>query len=199
MIGEMRDLETISAALTAAETGHLVIATLHTNDAVKTIDRIVDGYPHHQQSQVRAQLALALTAVVSQRLIPKTDGKGRALALELLINTPAVQNLIREQKIYQIYNVLETGAKDGMVTLDASIKRLYADGRISLAEAKARMKNPAGLTAVPGEVGNTSGSYRSPFAQPAPGAPPASPGTTPQQGPGSATGTSRWRRSDTTQ
>ena len=142
LIGEMRDQETFSAALTAAETGHLVLATVHTNDCVKTIDRIIDSYPPHQQSQVRAQLALTLTAIVSQRLIPTQDGKSRVVAVELLVNNTAVANLIREQKIYQIYNVIETSSKEGMMTMDASITKLYQAGKISLAEAKLRMKNP---------------------------------------------------------
>ncbi len=147
MVGEMRDLETISAALTAAETGHLVLATLHTNDAVKTIDRILDSYPTHQQSQVRAQLALALTAVVSQRLLPRADGRGRVLAYELLMNTTAVANLIREQKIYQIYAILETASRDGMVTMDSTLKRLVLEGKIKAADARGRMKNPGTLPA----------------------------------------------------
>ncbi len=145
MVGEMRDPETISAALTAAETGHLVLATLHTNDAAKTIDRIIDSYPPYQQTQVRAQLALTLEAIVSPRLISTQDGRGRVVAVELLINTLPVQNLIREQKIYQIYSVMETSSKDGMIVLDASLRQLYFDRKISLAEAKARMRNPASL------------------------------------------------------
>jgi twitching motility protein PilT len=143
LIGEMRDQETFQAALTAAETGHMVLATLHTNDCVKTIDRIVDSFSPYQQNQVRAQLALALTAIVSQRLIPMQDGKGRVAALELLINNAAIGHLIREQKIYQIYSVIETSSKEGMLTMDASIVKLYQTGKISLAEAKLRLKNPA--------------------------------------------------------
>jgi twitching motility protein PilT len=147
MIGEMRDPETISAALTAAETGHLVLATLHTNDAAKAIDRIVDSYPPHQQGQIRSQLSLALSAIASQRLVPRADGKGRVLAMELLINTAAVANLIREGKIYHIYAVLETASKDGMITMDAALRRLVTEGRISLSDARLRMRNPGQLQA----------------------------------------------------
>ncbi len=145
LIGEMRDLDTIAAAMTAAETGHLVIATLHTNDAVQSIDRLLDVFPPYQQGQIRSQLAFSLTAVLSQRLIPTADGKGRVVATELLINTGAVANLIREGKAHAIYSVMETQAKEGMHTLDTSLKNLYLKGRITYEEAKARMKNPATL------------------------------------------------------
>jgi twitching motility protein PilT len=161
LIGELRDQETFAAALTAAETGHLVLATLHTNDCVKTIDRIVDAFPPHQQSQVRAQLALTLTAIASQRLIPTQDNKGRVLAIELLVNNTAIANLIREQKIYQIYSVMETASKEGMMTMDASITKLYQAGKISLAEAKLRMKSPQTLE------------LRKPETSAAPASPPA--------------------------
>ena len=145
LIGEMRDLDTISAALTAAETGHLVIATLHTNDAVQSVDRLLDVFPSHQQGQVRAQLAFCLAAVLSQRLLPRADGQGRVAATEVMINNSAVANLIREGKTHSIYSVMETHAKEGMYVLDKSIKDLYARGVITYEEAKLRMKNPQAL------------------------------------------------------
>ncbi len=145
LVGEMRDLDTISAALTAAETGHLVITTLHTNDAVQSIDRLLDVFPPHQQGQIRSQLAFSLTAVLAQRLVPTADGKSRVVATELLINTTAVANLIREGKAHSIYSIMETQAKEGMHTLDSSLKDLYLSGRITYEEAKARMRNPATL------------------------------------------------------
>ncbi|RJP30621.1 MAG: type IV pilus twitching motility protein PilT [Candidatus Omnitrophota bacterium] len=145
LIGEMRDLDTIQAALTAAETGHLVLATLHTNDAVQTIDRIIDVFPQHQQQQVRVQLSLTLSAVVSQRLLPKKSGNGRVLAVELLKNVHSSANLIREGKSHQLYSVIETGSKDGMTTMDASLIRLYQRGIITMEEAQLHMRNPQAL------------------------------------------------------
>lgn len=142
LIGEMRDLDTISAALTAAETGHLVIATLHTNDAVQSIDRLVDAFPPHQQNQIRSQLALSLLAVVSQRLVPTADQKGRVAAIEIMRNISATQHLIRDGKIHNIYTVMETHAREGMCTMDASMKQLYLQGLISRDEARRRMRNP---------------------------------------------------------
>ncbi len=142
LIGEMRDLETIASALTAAETGHLVIATLHTNDAIQTVDRIVDVFPSHQQQQIRIQLALSMLAVISQRLLPRANGKGRVLACEILRNNSAVANLIREAKTHQIYSIMETHSKDGMITLDASIKQLYLRGIISYDVAVNHVRNP---------------------------------------------------------
>lgn len=142
LIGEMRDLETISSALTAAETGHLVIATLHTNDAIQTVDRIIDVFPSQQQQQIRIQLALSLLAVVSQRLLPRANGKGRVLACEILRNNSAIGNLIREAKSHQIYSIMETHSKDGMITLDASIKQLYLRGIVSYDVAINHVRNP---------------------------------------------------------
>ncbi len=130
LIGELRDLDTISAAMTAAETGHLIFGTLHTNDAPQTIDRIVDVFPAHQQNQVRAQLASVLLAVVSQRLIPKVDS-GRVPAVEIMIKNHAVENLIRENKSYQIGNVIETSSQEGMVTMDRSLVDLVRRGLVS--------------------------------------------------------------------
>ena len=131
MIGEMRDPETISAALTAAETGHLVLATLHTNDAVQSVDRIVDAFPAHQQSQIRTQLAATLIAVVSQRLLPTVDGEGRVPAFEIMIGTSAVHALIRDERTHQIPATIETSAKDGMVTMDRALQNLYRKNLIS--------------------------------------------------------------------
>lgn len=129
MVGEMRDLETISAALTMAETGHLVFATLHTWSAAQTIDRIIDSFPAHQQQQIRLQLALTLRGVITQQLIIKKGG-GRVAAHEILVNNPAVANLIRENKVAQIRTVMQTSAKEGMVTLAQDLKRLLKEGLI---------------------------------------------------------------------
>jgi len=145
LIGEMRDLDTIAAALTAAETGHLVITTLHTNDAVQSVDRLLDVFPPHQQGQIRVQLAFSLLVVLAQRLIPRADGNGRAVATELMINNSAVAHLIRDGKTHSIYSVMETHAKEGMHVMDASLKTLYLKGIITYEEAKVRMKNPQAL------------------------------------------------------
>jgi len=146
LIGEMRDLETMSAALTAAETGHLVITTLHTNDAVQSVDRLLDAFPPHQQGQVRTQLAFCLLAVIAQRLVPRSDGKGRIVAVEILRNIPAVAHLIREGKTHNIYTVMETHQREGMCTMDAALKKLYLRGLISREEARTRMRNPEQLS-----------------------------------------------------
>jgi len=131
LVGEMRDIETISVALTAAETGHLVFATLHTSDAAQTIDRIIDVFPPHQQQQIRIQLAGALQGVVCQSLAKTADGVGRAAAVEVLVATPAVRNLIREGKTHQIYSAMQAGAKYGMQTMDQSLAALVKKGRIA--------------------------------------------------------------------
>ena len=131
LVGEMRDLETISVALTAAETGHLVFATLHTQDAAQTIDRIIDVFPPHQQQQVRVQLAGALQGIVSQQLCRTTDGKGRVVTAEVLVATPAIRNLIREGKTHQIYSAMQAGAKFGMATMDQHLADLVKTGRIT--------------------------------------------------------------------
>ena len=136
MVGEMRDTETMSAALTAAETGHLVFATIHTNSAPQTVDRIVDSFPMYQQNQIRLQLAASLLAVISQRLIPSIDGSSRLAAFEIMIGTPPVQALVREGKTHQLRTVIETSLKDGMCTLDRSMENLAADGLISSDELK---------------------------------------------------------------
>ena len=135
MIGEMRDLETISTAVTLAETGHLVFATLHTYSAAQTIDRIIDIFPPYQQSQIKSQLSSVLTAVISQRLLPRVSG-GRIAAREILINNSAIANLIREGKIAQIKSSLETGSAIGMITLDRHIKELYKAGEITYKDAE---------------------------------------------------------------
>jgi twitching motility protein PilT len=131
LVGEMRDLETISIALTAAETGHLVFATLHTQDAPQTIDRIVDVFPTNQQEQVRVQLAGALQGVVCQQLIPTADGNGRVAAVEVMIATPAIRNLIREGKTHQVYSAMQAGAKHGMQTMDQCLADLVKRHRVS--------------------------------------------------------------------
>jgi twitching motility protein PilT len=131
LVGEMRDLETISVALTAAETGHLVFATLHTQDAAQTIDRVIDVFPSHQQAQVRTQLAGAIQAVVCQTLCKRSDQPGRVVATEVMVATPAVRNLIREGKTHQIYSAMQAGAKQGMHTLDQHLADLVKEGKIS--------------------------------------------------------------------
>lgn len=131
LLGELRDHETISLALTAAETGHLVLSTLHTSGAAKSVDRIIDSFPSDQQNQVRNQLAESLQAVVWQQLVPLTDGKGRAAALEIMLKNNAISNLIREGKTYQIKSVLETGQQEGMQTMTAALEKLYQQGFIT--------------------------------------------------------------------
>ncbi len=141
MVGEMRDLETIATTITLAETGHLVLATLHTYSAAQTVDRIIDAFPPHQQNQVRMQLSMTLAGVISQRLLPKIDG-GRVAAREVMINIPAVSNIIRENKIAQLKTVIETNAKDGMISMDQDLKRLYKEKLISKEVAQGQMTNP---------------------------------------------------------
>lgn len=140
MVGEMRNLETIATTITLAETGHLVFATLHTYSAAQTIDRIIDIFPPHQQNQVRMQISITLRGVIGQKLIPKKDG-GRVAAREILINNPAVANLIRENKISQIKTVIQTSAKEGMVTMDNSLIKLYKDGMIDKEILDANINN----------------------------------------------------------
>ncbi|MFA6525679.1 MAG: type IV pilus twitching motility protein PilT [Patescibacteria group bacterium] len=144
LVGEMRDLDTIAATITLAETGHLVLATLHTYSAAQTVDRIIDVFPPYQQSQVRLQLSMFLKGVISQQLIPKIT-KGRVASREILINTPAISNLIRENKIAQIKTVIQTGVSSGMKTMDQDLKRLYKEGIISEEIAKSYMMNPETL------------------------------------------------------
>ncbi len=145
LIGEMRDLETISAALNIAETGHLVFATLHTSDAAQTINRIIDVFPPHQQEQIRVQLSFVLQSVFSQQLVSAASGKGRVLACEILIVNSAVRNLIREQKIEQINTVIQTGGKYGMVTMNQALVDLYKKQKITYQEAVNRSTDPEDL------------------------------------------------------
>ena len=138
LVGEMRDLETISTAITAAETGHLVFATLHTQDAPQTIDRIVDVFPPYQQQQVRVQLSTTLQGVVTQQLLQTSDGQGRVAACEILVATPAVRNLVREGKVHQIYSVMQAGGRFGMQTMDLALANLVKSGQITQALAYER-------------------------------------------------------------
>lgn len=136
LVGEMRDLETISTAVTAAETGHLVLSTLHTVGAAKTTDRIIDVFPPHQQQQIRTQLAAVLEGIISQQIIPRMDEDSRVAAFEIMMTTPAVRNLIREGKTHQLQTIIETGTKHGMITMDADLIRLYKNGMISRDDLK---------------------------------------------------------------
>lgn len=145
LVGEMRDLETISTAITAAETGHLVLATLHTSSAVQTIDRIIDVFPPHQQNQVRVQLSLILQGIVAQTLLPRTDGQGRVIAVEVLVANSAVRNLIREGKTPQLPSVIQSGGRQGMQTMDSSLRDLYMRGIVSYEEAVKRAADPESL------------------------------------------------------
>ena len=138
LVGEMRDLETIGTALTAAETGHLVFATLHTQDTPQTIDRIIDVFPPEQQGQIRAQLSVALQGIMTQMLLPTADGAGRCVAAEIMVPTPAVRNLIREAKTHQIYSVLQTGASHGMQTMDSALAQLVRAGKVNRQLAETR-------------------------------------------------------------
>ncbi|MDI6757815.1 MAG: type IV pilus twitching motility protein PilT [Endomicrobiia bacterium] len=142
LIGEMRDLETIGAALTISETGHLAFGTLHTTDAAQTVDRIIDVFPPHQQQQVRVQLSVTLKGVVSQVLLPRASGVGRVAAREIMNVTPAIANLIREGKTHQIYSAIETGAKHGMISLDRALLNLVRAGEVTVEDAVSKAHNP---------------------------------------------------------
>src|SRR3989440_2261253 len=143
LIGEMRDLETIESALRIAETGHLTFATLHTNSALSTINRVVDVFPAHQQPQIRAQLSMVLEGILCQALLPRADGRGRIMVMEILIPTPAIRNLIREDKIHQIYSAMQTGTgQSGMQTFNQSLANAYFNKQITLEVAMARSSNP---------------------------------------------------------
>jgi twitching motility protein PilT len=152
LVGEMRDLETISAALTIAETGHLTLGTLHTNSCAQTINRVIDVFPTTQQSQVRAQLSLVLEGVLSQQLIPTTDGRGRVMSLEIMVTTPAVRNLIREEKIHQIYSSMQAGQKFGMQTMNQSLLELVQKRKITREEALNRSMLPEELSQLLGSA-----------------------------------------------
>jgi twitching motility protein PilT len=143
LVGEMRDMETISTAITAAETGHLVFATLHTQDTPQTIDRIVDVFPGNQQGQIRTQLSVGLQGIVTQQLLPTADGAGRCVAAEVLVPTPAVRNLIREGKTHQIYSLIQTGGQHGMQTMDSSLATLVRENKITMAVAETRATEPS--------------------------------------------------------
>ena len=148
LIGEMRDLETISAALTAAETGHLVFATLHTTSASQTIDRIIDVFPPHQQEQVRNQLSNVIEGIITQALLPRADGKGRVAAQEIMLGISAIRNLIRENKVHQMTSVLQSNAKYGMQTLDSALRDLLKRRTITLEEAIMKASNPEDFKAL---------------------------------------------------
>jgi twitching motility protein PilT len=154
LVGEMRDLETISTALTAAETGHLVFATLHTQDAPQTIDRIIDVFPPGQQGQVRMMLSVALQGILTQQLLPTADGAGRTVAVEVLVPTPAVRNLIREQKTHQVYSAMQTGGAHGMQTMDSALADLVRAGKITRELATQRAGNAEELGRL---LGGTAG------------------------------------------
>jgi twitching motility protein PilT len=169
LVGELRDLETTSLAITAAETGHLVFATLHTNSASKTIDRIIDIFPSGQQAQVRTMLSESIEGVVAQTLLPSKDGKGRVAALEVLVGVPALRNLIREDKTMQILSVIQTGSQHGMQSLDQSLRELFMAGKLSRTEAMKKSSNPrlfesAGGEGAPGPPG--VGARPAPAARP---------------------------------
>jgi twitching motility protein PilT len=161
LIGEMRDLETIEAALVIAETGHLTFATLHTNSAVQTINRIIDVFPAHQQPQIRAQISFVLEGVLCQMLIPKANGQGRVLALEIMIPNPAIRNLIREEKVHQIYSAMQTGQdKFNMLTMNQSLLSHYLARNITLEEAMSRSTVPEELTQMIQRAQITQGARR---------------------------------------
>jgi len=152
LVGEMRDLETIETALTAAETGHLVFATLHTQDTAQTVDRVVDVFPPAQQQQVRVQLSVALQGIVSQQLLPTADGKARVVATEVLVPTPAIRNLIRDGKTHQIYSALQTGGSHGMQTMDSTLADLVRRRKITRELAESRASSPEELRRLMGAV-----------------------------------------------
>jgi twitching motility protein PilT len=159
LVGEMRDLETIEAALTIAETGHLVFATLHTNSAVQTVNRVIDVFPAHQQAQVRAQLSLVLEAVLSQTLLARADGRGRVMACELMIPNPAIRNLIREEKVHQLYSQMQVGQqKFGMVTLSQALldlvsrRLITAESALEAATEPEELKQMLGMKSGPGSA-----------------------------------------------
>jgi twitching motility protein PilT len=160
LVGEMRDLETIQTAITAAETGHLVFATLHTQDAPQTIDRIIDVFPPHQQQQVRVQLSTTLQGIVTQQLLPTVDGRGRVVATEILVATAAVRNLIREAKIHQVYSVMQAGARYGMQTMDMSLSNLTRQGKVSLQTAMDACHDPEELKRLAGGAAVTADGSR---------------------------------------
>ncbi len=163
LLGELRDVETISTALTVADTGHLCFATLHTNNAVQTINRVVDVFPSHQQGQIRAQLSFVLEGVLSQTLVVKADGGGRILALEVMIPNAAIRNLIREDKVHQIYSQMQIGqAKYGMQTMNQALLDLYLDKTITLEEAMGRTQDPDDMRQMLSNAGAGGGAMKKP-------------------------------------
>ncbi len=161
LIGEMRDLETIEAALTVSETGHLTLATLHTNSAVQTINRIIDVFPPHQQEQIRTQLSFVLEGILAQQLIVRKSGQGRVLAIELLVPNPAIRNLIREDKVHQIYSMMQTGqSRFGMQTMNQSLFDLYTRGLLSYEDAIGRSSVPEELITMLQRVSGTAAKAR---------------------------------------
>jgi twitching motility protein PilT len=164
LVGEMRDLETVSTALTAAETGHLVFATLHTQSTAQTIDRVIDIFPPHQQGQVRMQLSITLQGIVTQQLLPTADGAGRIVATEVLVPTPAVRNLIREGKTHQIYSAIQTSAASGMQTMDSHLAHLVRQGKINRALAEQRASIPEELKRLLGDTADQASQPAAPSA-----------------------------------
>ncbi len=150
MVGEMRDLETIQLAITASETGHLVLGTLHTANAARTLDRVLDVFPVDQREQIRIMVSESLRGIISQQLVPRADGKGRALAMEILMNTPAVANLIREAKTYMLPSIIQTGKRLGMQQMDDSLTELFQNGIITAEEAYARSEQKALMRQITG-------------------------------------------------
>ncbi len=165
LIGEMRDLDTIQAALTISETGHLAFATLHTNSAAEAINRIIDVFPSHQQSQVRAQLAFVLEGVITQTLLPKAKGRGRAMAAEILVCTPAVRALIRDDKIHQIYSTMQSGKKYGMQTMNDALYALYMSRDVAEEECLRASHDPNEFLRMIGKAGESDGKPQAPNAQ----------------------------------
>ncbi len=179
LVGELRDLETTQLAISAAETGHLVFGTLHTNSASKTVDRIIDIFPSGQQAQIRTMLSESIEGVVAQTLLPTKDGKGRVAALEVLVGVPALRNLIREDKTAQILSVIQTGAQHGMQSLDQSLRELVMRGKLSRDQAMKKSSNPRLFDAAAGTPGEPG--YGTPGGGP-PGRPAgARPGTLPRR------------------
>jgi twitching motility protein PilT len=173
LVGEMRDLETISTALTAAETGHLVFATLHTQSTAQTVDRIIDVFPPHQQQQVRMQLSIALQGIVTQQLLPTSDGSGRVCATEVMVPTPAVRNLIREGKTHQIYSAIQTSGSVGMQTMDSHLAQLVRMGKIAPQIAMQRSSVPEELKRLLGPLSGSGAGTQSEMPAQAAAVPPA--------------------------
>ncbi|RME76013.1 MAG: type IV pili twitching motility protein PilT, partial [Planctomycetota bacterium] len=155
LVGEMRDMETIETALTISETGHLTFGTLHTSDAVQTINRVIDVFPSHAQPQIRTQLSFVLQAVFCQQLIPRADGKGRVLVAEILRCTSAVRSLIREDRAHQVYSVMQTGGKYGMQTMNQSLFQAYRQGLVTFDEILQRSTDPEELRRMAQKLGSS--------------------------------------------